>query len=433
MANQPSGGPGGGRYSYAELEGLWIGAGGPKRLAPLMAAIAMAESRGIPGARNPSGATGLWQILGQVSPGNLTDPQVNARNAVRKWQLQGLKAWTTYTSGDYKHFLKHGVAPVDPSGGATGTVGIPYGNPLRGVKQLKPERIDMGVDYAGEGPVYALGEGVITSAGHAWRGAVGAPVPGTWITERLTSGPLRGRQVYVAEDIYDIRVRPGQHVTRSTVLGTLRGGLETGLAAPGPAGAGGTTLAAQLGEASSSGDPGATPSAAGVGYANVLAATGAPRGIGPKTGGVGSSSTPPWLAGLLQGLDFGTGGNGNGGLGGIAQAISSAAAPFQAAAQIIDFLLLPTNWVRIVAGVTGGLLAITGIFTLSHVGGTIPGTGMSARPAALPVGIGMTGLGAVLLFVAFHNLPGEPGNLTELLGSLRDEAQQTASGQKAAA
>ena len=33
-------------YSYAELEGLWINAGGSKTYAPLMAAIADAESGG---------------------------------------------------------------------------------------------------------------------------------------------------------------------------------------------------------------------------------------------------------------------------------------------------------------------------------------------------------------------------------------------------
>ncbi len=44
-------------YDYAQLEGLWEDAGGSKALAPIMAAIAMAESGGDSGARNPSGAT----------------------------------------------------------------------------------------------------------------------------------------------------------------------------------------------------------------------------------------------------------------------------------------------------------------------------------------------------------------------------------------
>lgn len=98
-------------YDYAQLEELWIGAGGPRTMAPLMAAIAMAESSGNSQAKNASGASGLWQILGNPFPGDVWDPQTNARMAVAKWREQGLTAWTTYTSGDYKRFLKAGVKP----------------------------------------------------------------------------------------------------------------------------------------------------------------------------------------------------------------------------------------------------------------------------------------------------------------------------------
>jgi hypothetical protein len=73
-----------------------------------MSAIAMAESSGNSSAANPSGATGLWQILGAVSPSDqsqLTDPTVNAHEALLKLQSQGLGAWVTYTSGAYKQFL----------------------------------------------------------------------------------------------------------------------------------------------------------------------------------------------------------------------------------------------------------------------------------------------------------------------------------------
>jgi hypothetical protein len=101
-------------YSYAQMEGLWVQAGGSKALAPVMAAIAEAESGGNPDARNPSGATGLWQILGAVYPRDaqaLTDPQVNAHEAVAKYKTQGLGAWTTYTSGAYRKYLKGNVPP----------------------------------------------------------------------------------------------------------------------------------------------------------------------------------------------------------------------------------------------------------------------------------------------------------------------------------
>ena len=98
-------------YDYGQLEQLWIQAGGPRAVAPLMAAIAMAESSGNPNAKNPSGASGLWQILGNPFPGDPFNPETNARMAVAKYKDQGLDAWVTYTSGAYKRFLKGGVPP----------------------------------------------------------------------------------------------------------------------------------------------------------------------------------------------------------------------------------------------------------------------------------------------------------------------------------
>ena len=113
-------------YTYAQLEGLWINAGGSSALAPTMAAIAEAESGGNSDAANPSGATGLWQILGAVNPadqGNLTDPATNAHEAVLKYQSQGLGAWVTYTSGAYKAFMNGGTSPDTsvPGGSASTT------------------------------------------------------------------------------------------------------------------------------------------------------------------------------------------------------------------------------------------------------------------------------------------------------------------------
>jgi len=113
-------------YSYAQLEGLWEQAGGSKALAPVMAAIAMAESGGNSQAYNPSGATGLWQILGAVNPadqGNLFNPQVNAKEALLKYKTQGLGAWVTYTDGAYKKYLQGNVPPT----AITGVQGPPPG------------------------------------------------------------------------------------------------------------------------------------------------------------------------------------------------------------------------------------------------------------------------------------------------------------------
>lgn len=123
------------RYSFAQLEGLWIQAGGDRASAPIMAAIALAESSGNPAAtnKNTNGTIdrGLWQI--NSVHGNLStfDPLANAQAAVKIKKSQGLNAWVTYSTGAYRQFLKGNVAP-DTSGlpsGSTNTA-TDASNPL---------------------------------------------------------------------------------------------------------------------------------------------------------------------------------------------------------------------------------------------------------------------------------------------------------------
>jgi hypothetical protein len=121
-------------YSYGQLEGLWIAAGGSTATAPLAAALAEAESGGnplaaypgttvAPGQGSTTNATGLWQILGLPS-GNftaaqLTDPLSNAKMAVAKYQQAGnsFSPWQTYTQGTYQ--VQSGVAPIPWTGASS--------------------------------------------------------------------------------------------------------------------------------------------------------------------------------------------------------------------------------------------------------------------------------------------------------------------------
>lgn len=170
---------------------------------------------------------------------------------------------------------------------AAGGTGSVYMNPLRRVSGLTPERIDMGVDYGGNGPVYALGPGIVTNANTAWSGAIGAPYPGYFISYKLTGGPDAGKYVYVAEDIWP-SVKVGQRVTTNTVIGNMRGGIETGWAAPPGTG---TTMAAQAGQTGKGSDPGSVSSAYGVSFSALLASLGAPPGLKGSTV-VGSAPSP---------------------------------------------------------------------------------------------------------------------------------------------
>lgn len=103
------------KYSFAQLEQLWIKAGGQKTIAPIMAAIALAESGGNPKAvsgRNQNGTVdrGLWQINSSHGYGTSSlDPVANAKQATGIYHSQGLNAWTTFQTGAYKTYLAPGI------------------------------------------------------------------------------------------------------------------------------------------------------------------------------------------------------------------------------------------------------------------------------------------------------------------------------------
>ena len=110
------------KYTFAQLEALWINAGGSKATAPVAAAIALAESGGCSTALNPTddngtqSSFGLWQVSnGTHTPpaANIYDATVNAKQAVAKWSnAGGFSPWGTYDSGTYKQYLS-GAAPSD--------------------------------------------------------------------------------------------------------------------------------------------------------------------------------------------------------------------------------------------------------------------------------------------------------------------------------
>jgi len=146
-----------------------------------------------------------------------------------------------------------------------------YRNPLRAVAGLVPERIDMGVDFGGSGPIYALGNAVITNATGDSAGWPG----GGWITYRLTDGPAAGLQVFVAEDVTPT-VQVGQEVTSSTVIANMfdgGAGIETGWAMPD-----GASAESQLSEAGGISGSGPFPTKVGANFDALLQALGVSPG-----------------------------------------------------------------------------------------------------------------------------------------------------------
>jgi hypothetical protein len=167
-----------------------------------------------------------------------------------------------------------------------------YRNPMRGVSGLIPERVDMGVDFGGAGPVYALGNAVITNATASNSGWPG----GGWITYQLTSGPASGLMVYVAEDVTP-SVQVGQTVTSSTVIANMFNGgdgIETGWAMPD-----GSSAESQLPAAGGISGGGPFPTMVGLNFEALLQALGVPAAPNASQAGNGTlpSSYPTnWTA-----------------------------------------------------------------------------------------------------------------------------------------
>jgi murein DD-endopeptidase MepM/ murein hydrolase activator NlpD len=161
------------------------------------------------------------------------------------------------------------------------TGGHAYLNPLRDVSGLYPERVDMGVDFAGAGPVFAVGSGVVTEAmadNGGWPG-------GGWITYQLTDGPAAGEVVYFAEDVIPT-VQVGQEVTPGTVIGQMfngSDGIETGWAMLDSA-----SSESELPEAGGITGAGPFPTAIGMNFEYLLRALGVPaaNNFGEPTSGL---------------------------------------------------------------------------------------------------------------------------------------------------
>jgi hypothetical protein len=93
-ASSASGGSSGcsdpsGQLTASQVGMVWLCAGGPAWAETSAIGVATCESNLNTHAYNPSGATGLWQILGSVVGGDLYDAHVNALNAVAKFQASG--------------------------------------------------------------------------------------------------------------------------------------------------------------------------------------------------------------------------------------------------------------------------------------------------------------------------------------------------------
>jgi hypothetical protein len=156
-------------YTFAQLEGLWIQAGGSKALAPLMAGVAEVESGGNPQAYNPSSASGLWQLISSnwhLIPGggaNRFNALDNAKGAVALSNntLAGIQAnWLAFEPPGAAEAIAKKNGGTVPQQVTTASSTSTSGGTVKGVQGNVP-----GVSAPGAVPSGATGGGTITGTG----------------------------------------------------------------------------------------------------------------------------------------------------------------------------------------------------------------------------------------------------------------------------
>jgi hypothetical protein len=165
--------------------------------AAILAAIAMAESGGNPGAANVSNienSHGLFQINLNAHPSMTTqtanDPASAAAYALSLYREQGGKPWSVFTNGSYQKYLG-GSAMTDERGGWEGAMGIPAGG--------TPAPVPPGSPGAAE-PVYApdgtlLGYNIIAEPGYTTAGGIEIPP----VTQFIRASETQGADHYSAD------------------------------------------------------------------------------------------------------------------------------------------------------------------------------------------------------------------------------------------
>ena len=224
---------------------------------------------------------------GAVAGAQNSTPSAASENALDQWAQIPIGKHVAAEARVVQHARKPAVKQPAPQPSHSPqpqvTPTAAYQNPLRAVSDLVLERIDQGVDFGGAGPVYALGDGVITNATSDSSGWPG----GGWITYQLTDGPDAGLMVYVAEDVTPA-VQVGQKVTSSTVIGNMFNGgdgIETGWAT-----SDGSTAESQTAAAGSIDGNGPFPTMVGLSFEAVLEGVGVPAA--PNAGQAGSGLLP---------------------------------------------------------------------------------------------------------------------------------------------
>jgi hypothetical protein len=196
----------------------------------------------------------------------------------------GPQASTPTASADAARaaFISERSQPAGPGSGAAGSgAGCPltvdpsgYTNPLLGAT-VKPERIDQGVDYAGEGTLVAIGPATVTYVGTSNTGW-----PGAFIEFKLLAGADAGCYVFYAEGVVPVDgLSVGQQLAAGQPVATIIPKYPTGIELGWGSGRGTKAYAKVAGQWSPENDRDNVASPAGKSFSALIAALGGPPGI----------------------------------------------------------------------------------------------------------------------------------------------------------
>jgi hypothetical protein len=184
-----------------------------------------------PGSSNPN-SSGAGMDIAQVNgipvaghqgPGTLSDALIKTtmqlQGTMRPNQVisgQNLPGPVSFNQPNYKDRIHIGFSQLYGSGY--------YADPFADATNLIWGRIDMGVDFVGNGPINAIGDAVILKTG-----APGWP-QGGGVLYKLLDGPRAGAVIFVYEGVQAL-VRPGQRVLAGQpVAQFIPGSIEIGFA-----------------------------------------------------------------------------------------------------------------------------------------------------------------------------------------------------------
>ena len=162
-------------------------------------------------------------VAGHQGPGTLSDALIKTtmqlQGTMRPNQVisgQNLPGPVSFNQPDYGDRIHIGFSQLYGSGY--------YADPFADATNLIWGRIDMGVDFVGNGPINAIGDAVILKTG-----APGWP-QGGGVLYRLLDGPRAGAVIFVYEGVQAL-VRPGQRVLAGQPIAQfIPGSIETGFA-----------------------------------------------------------------------------------------------------------------------------------------------------------------------------------------------------------